>query len=52
MAKFKPYDYEQMVMIPIGLKEQLDPPPCDSIVCPPTDEWAQPSPKPDAGPAG
>ena len=25
MAKFKPYDYDQMVMIPISLKEQLDP---------------------------
>jgi len=24
-AKFKPYDYDQMVMIPISLKEQLDP---------------------------
>jgi len=25
MAKFKPYDYDQMVMIPITLKEQLEP---------------------------
>ncbi len=25
MAKFKPYDYDQMVMIPISLKEQLEP---------------------------
>jgi len=25
MARFKPYDYDQMVMIPITLKEQLEP---------------------------
>ncbi len=25
MAKYKPYDYDQMVMIPITLKEQLEP---------------------------
>jgi len=25
MAKFKPYNYDQMVMIPITLKEQLEP---------------------------
>ena len=25
MAKFKPYNYDQMVIIPITLKEQLEP---------------------------
>ena len=25
MAKYKPYDYDQMVMIPVRLKEQLEP---------------------------
>ena len=25
MAKFKPYNYDQMIMIPITLKEQLKP---------------------------
>ena len=25
MAKYKPYNYDQMVMLPINLKEQLEP---------------------------
>src|SRR4029078_4612056 len=30
----------------------FDPPPCESVTCPPAVEWNQPSPKPDPGPLG